>query len=135
MNAGQEVWDWIKVTDSRQGDNRTGNVRYLRRNIQVPALGGRFIFDMDVRFGKSAVLPSPILSLNQANAGEPISIAALIAAFNILQQNFDALSKDLNTTVEGVNNLITFINTQIDEAIFRRLTVIEELIIPFEGAG
>ncbi len=136
MNAGQEVWDWIKVTDSRQNDSRTGNVRYLRRNIQVPALGGRFVFDMDVRFGKSAVLPSPILSLSQAGgagAGEPVSIAALIEAFNILQQNFNALSQDLNTTVEGVNNLITFINTQIDEAIFRRLTVIEELIIPFEG--
>ncbi|KKL20222.1 hypothetical protein LCGC14_2457600, partial [marine sediment metagenome] len=36
MNVGQEVWDWINVTDSRQSDSRAGNVRYLKRNVQVP---------------------------------------------------------------------------------------------------
>ena len=45
MNVGQEVWDFIKVTDSRQGDSVTGNVRSLRRHVKVPLGSGRFIWD------------------------------------------------------------------------------------------
>ncbi len=31
MNAGQEIFDYIKVTDSRNGDARTGNIGSLRK--------------------------------------------------------------------------------------------------------
>lgn len=49
MNCGQEVMDWIKITDSVAGDTRTGNMGYLRRDY-IP---GRE-FELDFRFGRIA---------------------------------------------------------------------------------
>lgn len=123
MNVGQEVWDWINVTDSRQSDSRAGNVRYLKRNVQVPGRGGRLVFDMDIRFGKSAVLPLPILLAGQGVA--PISTASLADAYT-------ALAQDLLATIGAVNNLISLANEQTDEGYFRKLTVTEELTIPVQ---
>ncbi len=31
MNLGAEIWDFVKVTDSRQSDSRTGNLGYIKR--------------------------------------------------------------------------------------------------------
>jgi len=47
MNCGQEVMDYIKITDSVAGDSRTGNVGYLRRDYTP----GRE-FKCQLRFGK-----------------------------------------------------------------------------------
>jgi hypothetical protein len=33
LNVGQEVFDYVKVTDSRQGDTRTGNLGYVHRRF------------------------------------------------------------------------------------------------------
>ncbi len=130
MNVGQEVWDWIKVTDSRQGDSRTGNVRYLKRNVQVPQRGN-LVFDMDIRFGKSTVLPSPVLLSGQARAPvSPINNAALLSD---LIDAYNALAQDLGITIEALNGTIDFINDQIDEAVFRKLTVTDEMNIPSES--
>ncbi|KKM73616.1 hypothetical protein LCGC14_1408620, partial [marine sediment metagenome] len=127
MNVGQEVWDFIKVTDSRQNDTRTGNVRYLKRNVQVPQRGGRLVFDMDIRFGKTAVLPSPILAGVSGGGGrvsDP-NINNLIDAVNSLNIAFNELNGDLVTVIE-------FLNTQIEDGFFRRLTVTDALTIPNE---
>jgi len=35
MNCGQEVHDYIKITDSRENDNRIGNVGYLTRIFDI----------------------------------------------------------------------------------------------------
>ena len=35
MNVGQELWDWIKITDSRQNDTITGNIQYIRRDVEI----------------------------------------------------------------------------------------------------
>lgn len=45
MNVGQELFDYIKVTDSREGDFRIGNVGYIKRHYE----GGTF--DMQIGFG------------------------------------------------------------------------------------
>jgi len=35
MNVGQELWDYVKVTDSRENDTRVGNVQFIRRDVEV----------------------------------------------------------------------------------------------------
>ena len=120
MNVGQEVWDWIKVTDSRQGDSRTGNVRYLQRNVS------RQVFDMDIRFGKTAILPSPVLVATAAGGGRVArdpNITNLINAVNGLRDGYDGLNADFLTLVE-------FLNQQIEDGYFRKLTATDELHIP-----
>ncbi|KKK46661.1 hypothetical protein LCGC14_3163020, partial [marine sediment metagenome] len=45
MNCGQEVYDYVKITDSRQGDTRVGNIGYLNRTFtpgKIPVLEFRF---------------------------------------------------------------------------------------------
>ncbi|KKN20836.1 hypothetical protein LCGC14_0931400 [marine sediment metagenome] len=130
MNVGQEVWDFIKVTDSRQNDTRTGNVRYLKRNVQVPGRGGQLVFDMDIRFGKSAILPSPILvgtsggGVGRVGGGDT-NIANLIEAVTSI--TFAIFNLDSTQT-----GIIEFLNAQIEDAYFRRLTVTDALEIPHE---
>ena len=127
MNVGQEVWDYIKVTDSRQGDSRVGNVRYIRRHVEVTARG--LIWDMQIRFGKSAVLPSPIFLPQQVSErADPaqVSITTLLNAYY-------ELSGDLTTVVEALNSVISYLNEQREDAYFRRLTVTDDLTIPVEG--
>lgn len=45
VNVGAEQYDYVKITDSRQGDSRTGNIGYL----SVHYTPGRF--DFEFRFG------------------------------------------------------------------------------------
>ncbi len=126
MNVGQEIWDWIKVTDSRQNDSRTGNVRYIKRNVQIPQRGGNLVFDMDIRFGKTAILPTPILSPTQAVIIRQVTQSDVIEATAALIEAYQGLDADLR-------GLIAFINNQIDDAYFKRLTVTDELTIPGEA--
>lgn len=63
MNCGQEVMDWIQITDSVAGDSRTGNIGYLRRDY----LPGRE-FEFEFRFGRVAQ------GLEFAGLGEPNAI-------------------------------------------------------------
>ncbi len=50
MNCGQEVMDYVKITDSIAADTRTGNVSYIRRQY-VPGKK----FKCEIRFGKVSV--------------------------------------------------------------------------------
>lgn len=45
VNVGAEVYDYVKITDSRQGDTRVGNIGYLNRTFtpgKIPVLEFRF---------------------------------------------------------------------------------------------
>lgn len=128
MNVGQEVWDYIKVTDSRQGDSRTGNVRYIRRHVEVT--GGRLIWDMQIRFGKSAVLPSPIFLPTQILRRQTL----VLPESTQLLEAYRDLHDDLVTTIEKLDEVIGYLNEQREDAYFRRLTVTDDLTIPVEGA-
>ena len=63
MNVGQEVFDWIKITDSFASDSRTGNMGYLRREYSP---GSKFEFEF--RFGSLAQ------GLEFAGLGEPNAV-------------------------------------------------------------
>lgn len=61
INVGQEVYDYVKVTDKRRDDLRIGNVGHIRRY----AGGGRW--DMDIAFGDSKL--GGLVSLTPVYAG------------------------------------------------------------------
>ena len=52
MNCGQEIFDYIKVTDGRSGDSRVANVQYIQWNCKSPEIDGRGAFNMRIRFGR-----------------------------------------------------------------------------------
>jgi len=45
MNVGAECYDYVKITDSREGTSVTGNIGYIRRTFE----GGKY--EMEVGFG------------------------------------------------------------------------------------
>lgn len=106
MNFGQEVLDYIKITDSRQGDSVTGNVQYLKRIVDITK--GKPDFKMEIRFGKlneSPPMPVPMLqSYKPLEVTTPsgVSREELVYAFNQLAtQVYD----DFYSLFEGVWNL------------------------------
>ena len=78
MNCGQEVMDYIKMTDSVAGDNRTGNIGYLQRRYTP---GKRF--DMEFRFGALADAMELAIGVTE---GELSGAAALRLAMEIIQE-------------------------------------------------
>jgi len=52
MNCGQEVFDYIKVTDSSQGDTRVGNIQYIQRRCRIATDRSDGAYEMTIRFGK-----------------------------------------------------------------------------------
>ena len=51
LNVGQEVLDYIKVTDSRNGDTRTGNIGRLVLNYKSPSAYKTGQWSMTIAFG------------------------------------------------------------------------------------
>ncbi len=132
MNVGQEVFDFINVTDARQGDSRKGNVRYIKRDVEIPQRRGRLKWDMEVRFGKTALLPltlSPIVRTAESGervrrtADEPVTTGVLLDAYN-------SLAGDLDATIDGLNEIIAHINAHHDVFIGRDIRATEVMVAP-----
>jgi hypothetical protein len=133
MNVGQEVFDYVKITDSRQSDSKVGNVRYIKRDVRVPSRGGRLIFDMEIRFGKLNLEPINIFP-SGVGTEKGISTEALANAYRDLYESIwgEEGEGGEGTLVGKLNELINAFNERGDIAIFRKLTVLEEQIIPGE---
>lgn len=122
MNVGQEVFDFINVTDSRQGDSRKGNVRYIRRDVEIPQRGGRLKWDMEVRFGKTLLQPITLSPLTRLGVGEitPESLSNAI----------EGLAIDLLRTTGLLNEVVDHINAHHDVFIGRDIRATEVMVAP-----
>ena len=83
MNCGQEVMDYIKITDSIAADTRTGNIGYILRQYTP---GKKF--SMEFRFGKLAG-ELPFMSMVDPTTGG-ISFEALMALEQAMQERLEA---------------------------------------------
>lgn len=132
MNVGQEVWDYVKITDSRQNDTRTGNVQYIQFNVKIPGSGEVFTWEMTIRFGRV----SELSLLSQYALGDTTQaqtdrygllasqIGELADYIIALGQVYDSLRISHNELVAAFNNFQKF------ESIMARLQVTEEMRIP-----
>ena len=87
MNVGAEVYDYVKVTDSRQGDSVTGNIGWITRHCAP----GKF--EMRFGFGESA-----LADLIQAGVSSKIEITP---AMNI--------DEKITLIIETLDNVLTTI--------------------------
>lgn len=103
MNVGQEAWDYIKVTDAVEGDNRIGNIGYLTRNYSF----GNF----DFQFGFGDILLGASIGLGGilGEAGEPGEPGeagrSIFENLLVMSQNINILSSEL-ATVRRLQDLI-----------------------------
>ncbi len=127
MNVGQEVWDYIKVTDSRQGDSREGNVRYIQRNVEVTRNG--LVWEMEIRLGRTAVLPSPIFF---GESGQRADTANLSASLNALIAAYNSLNTSVIALIENQNLIIDHLNSHHERFLTKDLISTDVMTIPSE---
>ena len=118
MNVGQEVHDYIKITDSVENDNRTGNIGYLTRYYEA----GRFNFG----FGFGDILLSGV-----AGIMIPSGSGATAAPSYVTYSDLYAMWDILNGNMKQITDYLTAME---DNAVFKKLTVTDSLIIPSEAA-
>ncbi len=93
MNVGQEQWDWVKITDVRQGDSVTGNVRNIHRRCRI-GRPGQNAYEMSFGFGKEARGPSAsalLSNIPQTDIGTQIDPTAFVTwpFMTVLQQRLN----------------------------------------------
>ena len=135
MNVGQELWDYVKVTDSRQGDTKTGNIQFLQRNVEIHLNNKPLTWTMMLSFGKVTLqsLLANIGVAGAATAGVLGGARATTTADGRLtnQQILDLLDDVYNDAVdEAVRLFNAWIVSHHNSAVFKNLTATEQLIIP-----
>ncbi len=92
LNCGQEVMDYVKITDSVAGDTRTGNIGYLKRDVSP----GKFEFEF--RFGNPELSGvSGLIPLSTPDTTNIYSeVVTLLGAYNALGEDMDSLIKLVN---------------------------------------
>ena len=80
MNVGQELWDYVKVTDSREsGDLTIGNVQYLKRTVKISKKEG-LTFTMQMALGKvSGPLELPADGFAETQALVPLAAVQTVS--------------------------------------------------------
>ncbi len=88
MNVGQEFWDYVKVTDSRQGDVRIGNIQYIQSTVKIPEENEALTFSMALSFGKVSIqsLMSNLISAGGEEVAR-LSNEQILELFDFLQAN------------------------------------------------
>lgn len=127
MNVGQELWDYVKVTDSRQGDTRIGNIQYLSSSVKIPLGNEAMTFSSALSFGKVSLLSIMSSLISAGGVGE---VAARLTNEQILVL-YDGLIDRLERLTNAHNSLVGRWNSFVTEGItIKKLTVTEQMIIP-----
>ena len=93
MNVGQEVHDYVKATDAREGDNRVGNVGFLTRTFDLLGKG----FPYGIGFGFGDILQGGFIPPGDADASSTPDFARysdLLALQSILQGQIETMYRD-----------------------------------------
>ena len=131
MNVGQEVWDYIKVTDSVEGDNRIGNIGYLTRNYD----DGKF----DFNFGFGDILLGSKIGtggLLGGIGGDGSRADSLTTSqnFHILDSRLADVEDDLTTVISNQKIIAGHLDSHHNEFTTKSLTATEDATCPTEPA-
>lgn len=103
MNVGEEVHDYVKITDSVENDNRIGNVGYLTRNYGAGQFNFGFGFGDIFLSGIAGIIqPSKTGStggIGGTTASQYVTYADLYEMWDILNGNINQIMDYLNQGV------------------------------------
>jgi len=140
MNCGQEVLDYVLITDSVAGDTRAGNIGYINR-IYRPS-----VFEFEFRFGAleqggiaGIIQPQNLVTVDptaRAGAREALTLVARVDALEAaLARLYKTFNDNVETTNENNTNFGERIRALEEKDTFTKLTVTEQLIIPVWPKG
>ena len=116
LNVGQELFDYIKITDSAASDTRIGNIGAIIENYRPGTFEFEFRFGSLLGVGLAGTIPPFATSTETGVAGLQAQINALIEYMNDLQST--------QLTILG------FLNSLLERTEFTELSVTETLQIP-----
>lgn len=135
MNCGQEVMDYVLITDSRASDTRAGNISYIHRHYKP----GKF--EMEFRFGREWQIlglagtapPKQVKVIVEDRepsvyTSQTEAIAALIESFNSMVDDYNAMRDSVLTVIATTNSIIEYLVGR--EEVIPKLHVTDQLIIP-----
>ena len=123
MNVGQELWDYVKVTDDLSGDTRIGNIQFIQREVEIFKDGRPLTWRMICSFGKLTALSLAGLMLASAGEAARLSDAHILALFEAAAIRFEDQEAKINELIDRYNQML-------DNIIVQKLTVTESLNIP-----
>lgn len=131
MNCGQEVMDYVKITDSRVSDTRVGNIGYIHRHYTPGKFEMEFRFGTLEMLGLAGTVPPAVSRLI---IEEPENYQALIEVVADLIEQFNAMRDSLLSVIDTANSIIEYLLEQQWEGEFAKLSVTLRLQIPRKQA-
>ena len=96
MNCGQEVFDYVSITDSWVGDDRSGNVGYIVRQYSP----GEFT----MRFGFGSLALSGVGAIPFIDAADDYAVS-----INALIEAYDGLRLDLHSLLFAYRDIVNYL--------------------------
>lgn len=123
MNVGQEVWDYVKITDAREGGvSRTGNIQKIVRTWDGLAKEHRF--DMTITFGGSGNIPS----------GNALAHAKDATA-DAIQESAKRVSDASSTLVLETSNILLDLITQLTDSVIELAKRIDDIAGAYDSVS
>ena len=120
MNCGQEVMDYVKITDSYVGDNRDGNIGYIHRwysayEKEPTRFGMEFRFGTLEIIGLAGTVPPKQTKITvptgpqETYASLVDTVASLIDSYNGLVDDYNTLQGDVNFALAKILALTNYV--------------------------
>lgn len=126
VHFGQEIYDYPNFVDARAGDNRAGNVGFLRRFYKPGQ------FNMNLGFGRVPLGVAALqgLATETGGTGERLTVENMNAVLDSLYSYIDQILSILGDKAD-IDDLNAILLGLYEDAYFRKLTVTERLVGPY----
>ncbi len=122
MNVGQELWDYVKITDSRSGDSVTGNIQYIQRKVAIHLTNQPLTFSMQIALGKPSL--AGMIAGMLASGEEASAVSGRLSNENLLtmiQDITEYLKANAEKTVWVEESAVKNLDDVNDGANYKRL--------------
>jgi len=103
MNVGQEVYDYINITDSRAGDSRAGNIGYLTRTFDINNRN----YPWTIAFGFGDIYLAGAAGLiTPSGAGSTTTTTPRYATYEDLREIYSILNENIEQIYAYLNKAV-----------------------------
>ena len=103
MNVGQEVYDYINITDSRAGDSRAGNTGYLTRTFDINNRN----YPWTIAFGFGDIYLAGAAGLiTPSGAGSTTTTTPRYATYEDLREIYSILNENIEQIYAYLNKAV-----------------------------
>ena len=106
INVGQELWDYVKATDSLVSDIRIGNVQFIEESIEVHFDGSPPTWRMVISFGKVTVESLMNQLVTTGDGGAQLTLAQIERIATALQDWVITVFNGIQSQILWLMNIV-----------------------------